>query len=535
MSKFTKNISAAWGAIRGIKDPTPTQIIQVHRGVGNHMFSVGYNGEKNFGEIGPIKDYQLEYELLRLRSWQSYLESEITQIVVKRFKKWVIGSGLRLDSMPMKMILENERVDVSNLAVNTKLIEARFHLWANSKAASYSGMKSFYQLQKQEFVEKVVGGDGLVILRVIKGNLTVQLVDGTHVKRSPFGNDFTPEVLENGNTVRNGIEMSSTGEHIAYWVTENNLEESKRIPAKTKTGIVQAFMIYGSEYRLDNHRGMPLVAVILETLKKLERYKEATVASAEERAKIVYQIVHGDKSTGENPVAGIMAKGFDSDASGEAIPYDKNGVDLANQFAATTNKTALNMTVGSELKGIDVKNEIQFGEFYNTNFDIICAYFEVPPNVAKSKYDDSFSASRAALKDWQHTLNVEREDQRSQFLQHVYNYWFELNFHRNKIVAPGYLTASKDSGIREAYLNCMFKGANVPHIDPLKEVNAEKEKMGESGKHLPLTTQEKATAALAEGDSHQNTENFAKELEQAEDLGILPKQASSEEETKTQE
>ena len=78
-------------------------------GVGsfNPIFAYNYNGEKNLGEIGPIRNYRLDYALLRMRSWQSFHESEITQTIMNRFNMWVVGKGLKLQCEPVTNILES--------------------------------------------------------------------------------------------------------------------------------------------------------------------------------------------------------------------------------------------------------------------------------------------------------------------------------------------------------------------------------------------------------------------------------------------
>jgi hypothetical protein len=47
------------------------------------LFTHTFNGEKDDGEIGPIKIYKIDYDAVRYRSWQAYLESEICQMVIK--------------------------------------------------------------------------------------------------------------------------------------------------------------------------------------------------------------------------------------------------------------------------------------------------------------------------------------------------------------------------------------------------------------------------------------------------------------------
>lgn len=180
------------------------------------------------------------------------------------------------------------------------------------------------------------------------------------------------------------------------------------------------------------------------------------------------------------------------------------------------------MPIGSELKALDSKNEMHFKEFYEAHWNIICACFNVPPEVAMSKYDSNFSASRAALKDWEHTLNVERYEFSHQFYKPLYKYVLETEILKNKIHAPGYLMAriKGDDILVEAYSSARFIGTPVPHIDPVKEVQAERLKLGGLGANLPMTTLEKATEVLNGGESLGNMQQYAQELEEAEQLNI---------------
>lgn len=84
--------------------------------------------------------------------------------------------------------------------------------------------------------------------------------------------------------------------------------------------------------------------MLRKTIKKLERYKEATVGSAEERAKIVMQIVHDRDSTGENPITNLAkGRGVGGANLSDDLPVSEQGKQLANTIAATTNKSTYNM------------------------------------------------------------------------------------------------------------------------------------------------------------------------------------------------
>lgn len=524
MAEINKNIiSRMWDKLTTKTEVVNQQAPQKqawYSGGGTYRsFPISFNGEKNLGELGPMKNYTLDYESLRIRSWQSYTESEISKTVIDKVVKWMISKGLKLQSNPDKNVLKSEGISINTEEFNT-LTEARFGVWAKSKMSSYTGMCNLHEIAKETYKNSKIGGDALIILRLVNDILKVELKDGAHLQSPVYGTDYSPNKLTNGNFIRHGIEMDAKGQHIAYWLRKEDLSFERIEAISSSTGLKQAFLVYGSKFRIDNHRGMPMIGVVLETIKKLERYKEATVGSAEERQKIAYQIVHQNFSNGESPLAVNMARAMNIDSYNEDLPKDINMNELANTVAATTNKMTYNMPIGAELKALESKNELFFKEFYSTNSDIICGAADIPPNVAFSIYNDSFSASRAATKDWEHTISVNREDFSAQFYQEIYNYWLHVEILKNKIPSNGYLQAFYKDNIMalEAFRNARFTGPMFPHIDPLKEVNAERAKLGDLAKDIPLTTVEAATEALNGGDSASNLEQFIEELKSAKPL-----------------
>ena len=180
------------------------------------LFSVSFTGEKNLGEIGPVKDYRPAYEILRLRSWQAYLESEIAQTVINRFVTWVIGKGLKLQSEPVADVLEQEGVDVDTHKFS-EVVEARFNIFRQSKRTDYSEMVNLDMIAKTAYINSINGGDVLVVLRYTDG-VTIQLIDGAHVVSPQFGTEYFPQQLANGNRIINGIEVDAKGKHVRYYV-----------------------------------------------------------------------------------------------------------------------------------------------------------------------------------------------------------------------------------------------------------------------------------------------------------------------------
>lgn len=506
----------------GLSAQAPAPTIKASSGRYMPMFGYSYNGEKNMGELGPLRNYVPSYSELSMRSWQSYLDSEISQTVLNKFVVWIIGGGLKLAAEPAKVTLQTEGIKVPANDVFNEHTEARFSTWAKSTMADYAGMQNLNLLAGEAFKNAIIGGDVLVVLRVKNGQVNIQLIDGAHLCSPNFGTDTFAQPQPNGNVIRHGVEMAPNGQHVAYHV-RTDLIKYERIEARSKaTGLVTAYLVPGLKYRLDNTRGIPLISAVLETLKKLERYKEATVGTAEELSKIAYQITHGVGSTGENPLISALAAARDN-GTGEDLPTTLEGEQLANKVAATTSKQAINMPKEAKVEPINKSTgELYFKEFYETNINLICAAIGIPPNVAMSLYNDSFSASRAATKDWEHTISVNRETFTYRFYMPIYTLWLHVEILKNKINAPGYLDAfyNKNETVLQAWRNCRFTGAMFPHIDPVKEVNAERLKLGKLGENIPLTTVEAATEALGGGDSDANASQFAEELKQAKTLGL---------------
>ena len=494
-----------------------------------------YDGQKDAGEM-PIKNYVVNYPTLRQRSWDLLLDSPLAQTVIKKYVSWSIGKGLKLQAEPSISVLAEEGITIKKEEWS-KRVESRFELFKRSKGTDYSGMQSLNKLESEAFKNAKIGGDVLVLLYYKKGRIKVQLVDGARVATPLNRVALFPMKEANGNRIKEGIEIDDSGEHQAYHIKRPGASiETDRIAARDAQGRIRAYMVYGWKYRIDSVRGMPLLSVVMEMSQQLQQYQAAAVASAEDRAKISVAIEHQPNamSTGDNPFATSTVRALN--VSGEFapdFPEDSFGQPLADKVTATTKRQAVNLPLGAALKTIESKAELYFKDFFTVNIDQVCAACEIPPNVAMSKYDSNFSASRAALKEWDNTLNVQREDFAEQFLAPIYAFFLEMETRTGKIKSPGYVEAfdSEDWMLLEAYHKSRFVGVPVPHIDPVKEVDAERKKLGKAADAIPLTTIERATEILGGGDSDGNIEQFSEELKLSRTLGIkledtLPKPAA---------
>jgi len=495
----------------------------------NQVFQMNFNGEKDLGGIGPIRKYVIDHVALRMRGWQLYLESDVCQALFTRSAMWGIGAGLKLQASPESDVLTMYGQAIIPEEFNDT-VESLFYVYSNNTFCDYSGQRTLGEIANEAWVNSDVAGDVLVVMRLVDGMPKVQLIDGTHLKTPQmWGTSNQMDIFNPAtkNRVRHGVEMDAKGNHVAYWVfkglTGDVIGDYERIPARldkypyTET----AKLIYGLKYRIDGVRGIPLITAVMETAAKMARYKEAMVAGAESRAKVAFSIEHEAFSTGENPLVAQMAgaAGFGPQTD---LPTDSYGENLANKVTATSENQAYNMPNGAKLVMHESKQENGFTDFYTTNFDIVCAVAGYPPEVIMSKYNSNYSASRAAIKDFEHTLKVKRTKFAKQFYQLVYNFCLDTWALSGQIKVDGYLTALAQNNqmLLSAYRCARWAGDAVPHIDPFKEVKAIREMLPENSKNMPLITLEQAVEMLDNGDWNDVVEQFAKERDKGEELDI---------------
>ena len=495
--------------------------------------TVAFDGEKTQGELGMPVHVVPIYKALRMRAYEAELKTDVVKIITGRFFKWVIGTGLKLQAEPNETVLKTEGIsDLLNDFISNS--EARFQVYAESTISDFNGMANLHERAADAFRTSFLGGDCLVIMRIENSFPNVQIIDGQEIV-NPDKEQFHKDAEAAGNYIQDGIEINKKGEHVAFFVRMQEADqiEIKRVAAKgEKTGRVFAWMLYGTKHRINHHRGIPQISAILEKVNKLDRYTEASVSSAEERAKIVYAIEHNQFSTGENPVLENLKKNLGGGKGIEDAFQLAEGV--TKNIKLTTNKQAFNMPVGSKLSVLDSNQELQYDAFFKGVFVQLCAAVDIPPEVALQQYDSNYSASRAAINGWGYIVDIYRKKFTTNFYKKVYSLWLETEILKGKLIAPGYLKALKENNIMalESYSACRFTGINMPHIDPLKEVKAIREMLGDPANGIPpLIGLDRATELLNQGDW---SENFKKYLEEIKKLEALPKPKENDTQTENQ-
>ncbi len=468
-----------------------------------------WDGEKNVGELGSPIHYIHNHESLSVRSWQTYAESDVAKILVTASVEWIIGKGLNLQSEPIKEIIESEGYTLDeNFTFN---VENRFRLLTKTKRCSHNRRMTLGQLARQAYKHAIIGGDCVVIFR-FDGYPTVEIVDGRHVKNP--GPPYEQAAKNRGNKIKYGVEITPSGEHYAYYIQKCDREYEQVLCRGENTDRVTASMIYGDEYRVDSVRGIPIYSTSIEKMKKMDRYIEAMVGGAEERAKVPYFFFHNHFSEGENPMWDQMNQAYNAaQATGTGVGKEDLVQDLDQlgaYIALSSGKEPYNLPIGVDLKAIQSTQELNLPEFVDSLFIYTCASIGMPYEIALMKFVNSYSASRMASQSWQTIMENKREAFSSDFYQPYYELFMYTQILDNKINAEGYLAALREDDVilQGAYNNARFIGKNVPQADPSKEVKAEVLKLQHN-----LTNFDKSSEALGTGDFVANVKSMAKQYQ----------------------
>ena len=464
-----------------------------------------FNGEKNRGEIGGIKKYYPNFYLIRERAWQAYVESMPAKTIIDKLTAYVVGKGLMLKCEPNTDILGNNAVPQETI----NQIEARWKIHTSSKDIDSNKEKTLAGLSSDIQKNRSLAGDVLVVFNIENKQSTISVYDSNYVV-NPFPAQTNPD---DKTVIRHGVEVERfTDKVVAYYLRLDD-RTYQRIPAYDRTtGLRKAILVKGSTHKQHQTRGLTELATVLASLAKLERYKEATIASAEHSAKIAYYSTAEIGGKNPNPHAREIASNLDLNR----ILEDDNTTNFQNyrrtasHALSTVESQYIQLDSGQDLKQLKSERELYFKDFYTTIFSMVSACLGLPYEVVMAMYNSNYSASRAAIMDFKHFLHVKRDTLVSDFLKHYYDWWLYNEIVNKRIDLPQ-AVLEKDPIKKKAYFQCEFTGIDPAHIDPEKEVKAIRLMLGPKYDNVPLTTLEKSAEALGTGDFLDNIRRNKKE------------------------
>jgi len=447
----------------------------------NSLIGSIFDGEKFPGGFGATNGYEVvDYWTLRERSVQLFTDNIYASGLIKRLITNVINTGLSLEATPAGDILGKDDDFINDWSENT---ETLYRLWGqNKELVDWKQKETDGGLQAQAKKTALLSGDCLVVLRTSRqtGLPVTELIDGRHVQQ-PTG-DFLSGALGRGNTVQHGVEIDSNGRHVAFFVKQKKGLEEKfvRIPVKgPKSGRKIAWLLYGSKRLLDDVRGVPLLGIVLQSLREIDRYRDAEQRAAAVNAFLAMFIRKDSNKPGTRPLSGEAVRKDTAEVT------DGDGSTRDYQMSKWLPGMAMDeLAQGEEPVSFDTKRpNVNFAVFEAAILSAIAWANEIPPEILKLAFNSNYSASRMADSEFKIFLNKERSDFADNFTIPRYKEWLVGMVLTDRIQADGLLEAWRDPAKFEifgAWTDSDWAGAIKPHIDPLKEVNA-KIKMVEAG------------------------------------------------------
>jgi len=259
-----------------------------------------HNGEKFEGDtgFGGNSFLFIDYWGLRAKSSELFERVLYARGIIRRLVTNIVVTGLSLESTPAESMLGMKEGTLDDW---TDLTEEGFELWANDpKLCDFEGRRTFGELQREAKREALVTGDILVVQRINKRLKVpqVQLIDGNLVQ-TPINYD----PLTSTNRIEYGVELDQHDRHVAYWVTQED-GSSKRLAAYgPKSGRKMAWLYYGSDKRMTQVRGQPILSLILQSLKEMDRFRDSAQRKAVVNAMIALFVTKDGDGVGTRPVA----------------------------------------------------------------------------------------------------------------------------------------------------------------------------------------------------------------------------------------
>lgn len=443
-----------------------------------------------------------DYWTLRAHSAALFKRNLYARGIVRRIVTNEINVGLHLEATPEEKLLGYTE---DELAEWSEDVENRFKLWERDPwLCDAEEQKTFGELQAQARLEAIVSGDVLVVVRQFQptGLPRIQLVDGSKV-RTPLAKTN----LRDGSRIEHGVELDSQNRQVAYWVTQRD-GTSKRIPAwGEKSGRRLAWLLYGTEKRVDEVRGEPLLSLVVQSLKEIDQYRDSTQRKALVLSMLAMFIQKAVDKPGTMPIAGGAVR---------------RGVDVAQDSKGATRKfraaellpglTLDELQPGEEPKAFQHQGALEgFGEFEEAIIQGVAWALEIPPEILRLTFSHNYSASQAAINEYKMSLNKARTWFGSGFCQPIYTEWMVASALTGQISAPRLLESWRDSKLYivfGAWTSSDWTGAIKPAVDLSKLVKGYTEMINEG-----LITRDRASRELNGTKYTKNVQKLRRENE----------------------
>ncbi len=452
--------------------------------------------------LSASSDIDRPLNLVRSRSYSLFSNSPIGRAAIMTLVSGVINEGLRL--FPK----------LNHTALNLSLEEARawetktkqeFELWANSVECDFYRRNTFRELQRIAFLNELVDGDCVCLFRRKVSSsdnpysLRLQLIEAQRIcnpqgEGGIFSNNV--EMSRNNSRLVNGIEVDRNGILKALWIATKIPNEFNTSQPSTTWRRVKFFgersgeqnlCFLCNDHRIEQFRGEPYLAPVIEILRNISRYSDAELVSAilKTYLSVFFVQLGSDTNYGLNQI-------IEEDTSVDVTEY-KLGAG----------------TISALPRGVDVKSinpagaASTFESFTVQLLKQVGAALNLPYEVLLKNFQSSYSASKAALIQAENEFRQRRQSFIIDFCLPVYRLFLSEAVALGRIDAPGFFD---DALIKNLWCSADFHNESNHSLDPQKEVAAAEKKIS-----LGLSTFSREAIAMNGSDFEENIRTLAAE------------------------
>lgn len=384
-----------------------------------------------------------------------------------------------------------------------------FKLWAGNALCDAERSKNFWTMQQLAFRSELMSGDVFVLFGMKPNARTpyqtcIRILEADRISTPDTNGDSESVETDSGGRIVDGVEIAQDGEVLRYHIASRHplMESSTQSVEWTSvdafgkdTGLPNILHITTYE-RPEQRRGVPFVAAQIEQIKQLDRYINSELA-----ANVVSSMLTAFIVTSKDDGKSGMEDAVNED---EKVTDDDYKLELAPG-------AMYDLPEGKDVKTVNpLRSNSGFDAFVSALETVIGASMEIPKEVLTKKYESNYTAARGALLDFWRTVRVYRTAFNESFNQPIYEQWLSEAVALGRIDAPGFFD---DPAIRQAWCGCLWMGASMGHVDPLKEVNAAEKRI-----QLHITTEEQEASEYNGNDWTANVRQRKKEIAAFEDF-----------------
>ena len=359
------------------------------------------------------------------------MNSPIARGILSRMVTNTIGLGLRYKAQIDREFLGfTGELGSENADKWETNVEREWLTWSNSIYSDAELTHTINENATLSFFNRALSGDVFIGLPGVK--LPGQIYD-TKVK--VIESDFVsnPTNIMETHKIAHGVEYNVHGAPIAYYFRTPDPNSSidlgpmgfdswERIPRFNDQGLQQILHLFKKE-RPGQRRGVGVLAVVIEEIKEMTRYRGAELDAAILNSFYTVFIKSQDNISGQQ-----MQEGYHPPTIENPLGINTNSVVTKNGDPRNENlyemgkANILEMDAGQDITLADPAHPISgYDKFFEAIVQEISAGVGIPYEILMQRFNSSFSASKAALQEaWKMFL-----EERKFMIDHYYRPIFE--------------------------------------------------------------------------------------------------------------